>query len=85
MGLFGNSFFDRKQGHVFRITPKRRKQFGNIIITPDMPVTITTPSSTYLPVAQYRNLVIEAYMRIYDIDITIMHCGESDFDVETLG
>ena len=58
----------------FRITTKTRKQANGIRIEPGMPVNVVTNSFSNPVTTNGGQLVVDAFMRIYGIDIKKAGC-----------
>ena len=70
----------------FRITTKNRKNTNGIMIEPGMSVEVVTVSMSNPVSTNGGQTVIDAFMRIYGIDIKRAGClNNVDLDVRILG
>lgn len=69
---------------VFRIMPKRIKRSNDIVLTPDMVVTVTTQQHTTTPFYNGAKEVQEMYQRLYAFDYKKACCNANDFEFEKL-
>ena len=58
---------------LFKITPKRIKRLNNQVLTPEMEVTVTMPSSVGTPFLNGEKEIKAMYMRLYGFDY--QKCG----------
>lgn len=69
---------------VFKITPKRIKRLNNQVLTPEMEVTVTMPSSVGTPFLNGEKEIKAMYMRLYGFDYQKCGCHSGDFDFKPL-
>lgn len=69
---------------VFKITPKRIKRLNNQVLTPEMEVTVTMPSSVGTPFLNGEKEIKTMYMRLYGFDYQKCGCHSGDFDFKAL-
>lgn len=66
--------YNLSQSHFFQITTKNRKQVNGIRIEPGMTVQVVTQSMSNPVVTNGGQIVVDAFMRIYGIDIKKAGC-----------